>query len=538
MDDGTGREGRKEMIAGMISHEVIKGPIALEDVIGEPLPRVHPLLRMVLWALAGAIVAGWLGLAAFHVNDDYHITHTQGVWIASAEAARANQLYPPLFDGEHYAGTRYMPLSILLNALASSATGDPLIGGKLLAAILMAALLVLVVGLLRYFSCPWPIAAALAATVVATDAGLQAGTTIGGDVLPVLLQVGVLAIACTGRTRWSIVVAGVLAGLSIASKLTGLWAGLAVVTWLAAQRQWKPAATFAMACVGTGSVLLGTVQVISGGGLAKHLMFFSVAGIQGIYSLLRAPNQVLYNLRGFATGTVVLLPLAALGALLTGSWRRLPVVHFALAYSLVLLLVVYADLGTGSNQLLDVMVLTALAAGYLAGRAAHDADRRYGQVVMLAVATSVIWAAGIDLVRTVGFDVRRAVSAGKPGIRAAEVIARMVRPGEQVLVEDPSIDVAMGRRPLVMDPFMLRRLDRADPRLVDPLIGWINARRFDLVVLIVPLENPEFDYWWSDYHFGPRVANALRAAYQPERWVGRYRLYRPVRSPAADALRK
>jgi hypothetical protein len=517
------------LIGEMIPHRAGRSPMALEAVIGEPLPRLHPLLGIVLWGLAGAIVAGWLGLAAFHINDDYHVTHTQGVWIAAAEAARARHLYPPLFDGEHYAGTRYMPLSILLNALASSATGDPLIGGKLLAAILMAALLTLIVVLLRQFLCPWPLAAALAAMVVATDAGLQAGTTIGGDVLPVLLQVGVLAMAHTGRTRRSIVVAGALAGLAFASKLTGLWGALAVLTWLAAQRQWKSVATFAAACVSTAAVILGTVQVISAGGLSKHLMTFSVAGVQGTLSLLRAPNQVLYNLRGFATGAVVLLPLAALGALVTGSWRRLPVVHFALAYSLVVLLVVYTDLGTGSNQLLDVIVLTALAAGYLAGGAVRDTDRRYGQVVLLAVATSVIWAAGIDLIRTVGFDVRRAISAGKPTTRAAEVIARMVRPGEQVLVEDPAIDVAMGRRPLIMDPFMVRRLDRADPRLVDPLIGWIRARRFDLVVLIVPLENPEFDYWWSDYHFGPRVANALRAAYRQERWVGRYLLYRPVR---------
>jgi hypothetical protein len=502
--------------------------MALEAVIGEPLPRLHPLLGVVLWALAGAIAAGWLGLAAFHRDDDYHVTHSQGVWIAAAEAARARQLYPPLFDGEHYAGTRYMPLPILLNALASSSIGDPLIGGKVLAAILMAALLALIVGLLRQFSCPWPVAAALAAMVVATDAGLQAGTTIGGDVLPVLLQVGVLAIACARRARWSIAAAGVLAGLAIASKLTALWGGLAIVTWLAAQRQWKPAAMFATAWLTTGAVILGTVEVMSGGGLAEHLMTFSLAGVQGISALLRAPNQVLYQLRSFATGAVVLLPIAALGALLTGSWRRLPVVHFALAYSLVVLLVVYTDLGTGSNQLLDVIVLTALAAGCLAGCAARSADPRYGQVVMLAVASSVIWAAGLDLVRTVGFDVRRVVSAGKPA-RAAEVIARMVQPGEQVLVEDPSIDVAMGRRPLIMDPFMVRRLDRTDPRLVDPLVGWIKARRFDLVVLIVPLENPEFDYWWSDYHFGPRVANALRAAYRPERWVGRYLLYRPAR---------
>jgi len=118
---------------------------------------------------------------------------------------------------------------------------------------------------------------------------------------------------------------------------------------------------------------------------------------------------------------------------------------------------------------------------------------------------------------------------GMPATRAAEVVARMVQPGEQVLVEDPSVDIAMGRRPLIMDPFMLTRLDRSNPELVDPLIGWITERRFDLVVLLVSLEDRRLDYWWFDYHFGPRVANALRASYRPERWVGRYLLYRPVR---------
>ena len=150
-------------------------------------------------------------------------------------------------------------------------------------------------------------------------------------------------------------------------------------------------------------------------------------------------------------------------------------------------------------------------------------------MVTLAVAVSVIWAAGIDLVRTVGFDLRRAATVGKPAARAAEVVARMVQPGEQVLAEDPSVDIAMGRRPLVMDPFMLTRLDRTNPQLIDPLIGWITDRRFDLVVLLVSLEDRRLDYWWSDYHFGPRVANALRTSYRPERWVGRYLLYRPVR---------
>ncbi len=115
-------------------------------------------------------------------------------------------------------------------------------------------------------------------------------------------------------------------------------------------------------------LVLGTVQFVTAGGLRQHLLAFSVAGVHGGFStLLRAPNQVLYNLLASASGAVVLLPLAVLGALLSRSWRQLPLIHVACAYALLLLLVVYADVGTGSNQLLDLVVLTALAVGHLAG---------------------------------------------------------------------------------------------------------------------------------------------------------------------------
>jgi hypothetical protein len=479
-----------------------------------------------LWAVAAAIVAGWFGLAFVHLHDDYRITHVQGVWIALAEATRAGQLYPPLFDGEHYTGTRYMPMPILLNALASDVTADPLSGGKLVAAGLMAALLILIVAVLRRFSCPWAIAAAVASAVVATEVGLQAGTSVGGDSLPVVLQVGALFAVVTGRSSRLMVAAGVLAGLAIASKLTALWGALAIATWLAAQRDWQRAGTFAAACGAASAIVLGTVEIVSGGGLSQHLLTFAFAGVGG-GSVARAPNQVLYQLRTFAVGTVILLPLAILGAVLTGSWRRLSVVHFALAYAVLLLLVAYTDVGTGFNQLLDVVVLIALATGQLAGHA-HIGAPRGGRILTLAIAISVVWAAGLDLVRTIGFDLRRTASGGDGSFRAAVAVAAMVRPGEQVFSEDPSVYVAMGRQPLIMDPFMLTRLDRRSPELVDPLIERIKNRQFGLVVMVVSLEDRQFDSWWSDYQLGPRVANALRESYRPERWLGRYLLYRPV----------
>ena len=350
-------------------------------------------------------------------------------------ASRAQRpVVPPIFDGEHYAGTRYLPLPILMNALASAMTGSPVIGGKMAAAVLMPALLALVFVALRGLSCPAPLAAALAAVVLATDTGLQAGTTIGGDLLPSTLQVGALAVVIRGRGARSIVIAGVLAGLAVASKLTGFWALLSIASWLSVQRQWRAATVFSAACGCTAAFVLAAIQLLSRGGLSQHLLAFGTAGVHSPLAILRGPNQVLYNLLGHASGAVVLVPLAAGGVLLSGGRRQLSIVHVALCYALMLLLVVYADVGTGANQLLDIVVLTVLSAGWLAGRAAADSDLQMRRIIVQLVAVAVIWAGSLDLVRTVGLDLRHsasALAAGAEPRRDARTVAERVLPRQE-----------------------------------------------------------------------------------------------------------
>ena len=112
------------MVAGPVTVHV--GRVGAEN---PPWPVLRWAMPVALWTVAFAIFAGWLTLAAVHVADDYRVSHVQGVWIAAAESVRGAGLYPPLFDGEHYTGTRYMPLPILLNAAASAIAGDPAVGG-------------------------------------------------------------------------------------------------------------------------------------------------------------------------------------------------------------------------------------------------------------------------------------------------------------------------------------------------------------------------------------------------------------------------
>ena len=397
------------MVAGSVALDVARvGAPNPPPVLGRAIPAA-------LWTVASAILAGWLILAAVHLRDDYRMSHVQGIWVAAAEAARGGALYPPLFDGEHYSGTRYMPLAILLNAFGSATTGDAILGGKMIAATLMAVLLATIILVLKRCSCPLSLAFALAAAVVATDTGLQAGTTIGGDLLPVVLQAGALALAARGRNSRQFILAGVLAGLAFASKLTGLWGAFAIITWLAINQQWRRAAVFALATVATVAVTLGVVQLFTNGGLSEHLLAFAFAGVRGGGTIFRGPNQLLFNLLGHATATVVLFPLAIIGALMAGGWRQLSVFHIALMYALLVLMVVYADFGTGFNQLLDLVVLVVLVVGEWVGRVTTKVDFATPPVLALVIAVTVVWADGLDLVRTVGFDVRGAVASVRNG---------------------------------------------------------------------------------------------------------------------------
>ena len=137
----------------------------------------------------------------------------------------------------------------------------------------------------------------------------------------------------------------------------------------------------------------------------------------------------------------------------------------------------------------------------------------------------------------------RATLAGQPLGYAVHPLADRVDATDAILSEDPYVPLSLGRRPVVLDPFMLLRLDQIDPGAVDVLIARIERRDFDFVVTIEPLDGSdtsdltaavgdvptEGDSWWNHYHFGLRVVGAIRRNYLFEGVVDGYYVYRPLR---------
>jgi hypothetical protein len=221
-------------------------------------------------------------------------------------------------------------------------------------------------------------------------------------------------------------------------------------------------------------------------------------------------------------------PFAIVGAF--AAWRAstLTVYHYALGWSLFLTLVVFTDIGAGFNQLLDPAVLTVIAVGHFASRL--PAERPGTEMLGATLAVAVIWAGATGL-RGFVPDLREVVTS----LRTAETLQRynprpladIVTPGDTLLTDDPGVAVLLGRIPVVLDAFMLRRLDELQPETVDGLIARIEHGEFDHVALINPLEGEEL--WWRHYHFGPRVVGTLRETYVLVGIKDGYYLYRPRR---------
>ncbi|HEX6207126.1 MAG TPA: hypothetical protein VF058_02095 [Actinomycetota bacterium] len=494
--------------------------------VGDAFPRLPARLtrwlRGALILTSAGVVASWLFLAVVHLGDRYQVRHRQGVWIALAQHLDAEGLYPQIFDGAHYGGVRYMPGPFVLHGLVARVTGEYLTSGKLVALLATAALLVLLYVTLVRLGSPRPVAFGLTAAVVAGGAGLLGGTSVGGDVLPVLFQLAAVALVLRTRSDARAVGAGALCTLALLSRFNALWAPLALAVWLW-PRDRRRLLVFAGSFVGLTVVSLGLLHVASDGRMYDNLVRFAAGGILSVGDAATAPLRFLDAVFEGAVAQWVLLPVAAFGLL---TLRRVEPSVFAwgLLFAAAILLVVFADIGTGSNQLIDLVVLMALVTGQLTAAFGERGDEVFASVVAVALVWVTFTGVAVHMredLKEAGKIVLGAESPFRPDPLAGELPA-----GATLLSEDPGLPALRGQTPVVFDPFMLNRIDRREPELVDDLVDRIREQEFDALVLVETLEGN--DGWWRDYHFGTRVVAAMREAYRWDRTFGGYHLYRPA----------
>ena len=179
-----------------------------------PPDRLAVAASILLVAVAALVTLSCLVAVIAHLDDAYAVDHVAGTWMALAAYVNEGTLYPPLYDGGVFGGTRFMPLPMLLQALGADVTGEYLVSAKLLSAVLLFALASYTFVLLRR-RCSPSVAFALSATLLVSGTGLVAATSIRNDTLPVLLQLVAISLVAASRTRTTVIAAGLLCGLAL-----------------------------------------------------------------------------------------------------------------------------------------------------------------------------------------------------------------------------------------------------------------------------------------------------------------------------------
>lgn len=485
------------------------------------------------------VIVSWIVVAAVHVDDTYHVDHVSGAWMALAQAANDGDLYPPLYDGERFGGTRYMPLPILLYAGSSRLGGDELVSLKLAAYVVAALLLLVTYLILRRLGCNRALSVGLTATVLVSFTGLFAATTVYGDALPALLQIAALGLVARSSSRWAVAGAGALVALAFLSKVSAIWGLVAVAAYLLLRDRRKVPLFLCVAAAVT-AVSFAAVDLVSEGRMHENLLELTFAGGAGIQAtLLESPQKLVRLLEESATASWLLVPLALLGTGLAIAERRLTIFHLGLAAAACSLLVVLADTGTDFNHLVDLVVLLAVVTGAFAVRVGIHGERDHVLSALILVVL-VVALAGSYQVR-LRSDTREAASmllgAETPPTYDPRPLAGRIGEGESVLSDDPFVPVSLGGRPVIGDAFMLLRIVRRHPEWRADLVRRIERHEFDKVVLIHPL-NPE-DPWWSESHLGVEIATVLAREYRSAgRVVGAfdyYRIYVPRAAPDTES---
>jgi hypothetical protein len=482
---------------------------------------------LIALSLAVFAVSGLLAIA--HLNDRFQVDLSAGTRLGLAEWAERGVIYPPLFDGEHYGGTRYMPIPFVLHAGVAQLTGQLLPSGKALSLLYMSLLLVLAFLILRRLGAPTFISLGLVGTILATKVGIHQLAGIREDALAASLQLTALFIVWRSKRPAAVAAAGALAAIAVFTKLTAVWGVAAVFVYLLIHDR-RRLLLFAGTWLAVAVGMFAAFQFWSEGRMLENLRELSFTGLSGESSLIR-PARVPLLLIQEAPAVWPLVPLAVLEIVLQLRRRQLGIFQLGFILHLPVLYVMFTAIGVSFGHLIDVMVLTVVSAGALWSRLAKGEG--WLGTAGLAIALLTIWAIVSSAI--VGAE-REGVAALSPAPGApppAQVavssgpLEDYVAPGDEILSEDPWVAVAQGELPVVLDPFMFLRLGNERPGLVRHLVGRIQRQEFDRILLAYQPDTPYGEWWYSFYNFGTRSVTAIVERYRLLARAGDYFVYGP-----------
>jgi hypothetical protein len=486
-------------------------------------PSGEGMLATVLAIVAVSAAAAVAVLGVVHLGDRYHVLTTSGVWIGLADYARDGLLFPEIAEGGSFAGTRYMPIPVVLHAALASLTGEYLTAGKLLG-LLSAGALCLVAGFVLRRSGVGPaVTVGLTVVIVAGHAGTIAALSIRPEAVAATIALAALVVS-RRETRGAVAVAAVLSVLAMLSKLSAVYPMLAIATWLLIHD--RPRLVVFLTALAATLAVSGVVMIaLTEGRIVANLTQLGGAGV-GVVQAVTAPVRLLKALAEHAPASLLLLPFAALSIVRGVARRSLDVFQLALLFAVVILIGLMADRGSDYNHLLDVVVLISVVVGHSFGRgAAPDLSETpqptSGSGTRQLLATTLIVGIVTGVSSGAAYDLGLAAKAALSGtpMYPRDPLAGIVQPGDTVLSDDAAVPLAIGQRPVVLDPFMLVAIERHRPELIAGLADRIRSGEFEWIVLRRNAETSDGADVYCGQEFGPTIYTAIAESYRLDRVV-------------------
>jgi hypothetical protein len=490
--------------------------------------RLTTWLERSVVAVSGLVLISWMVIAVAFVDDNAGIGWVEGTWLALARYVNEGVLYPPLFNGSSFGGTRDMPLQFVIHAGLARITGEYLVSGKLLAYTSAVALYALLFVVCRRVSGSWVLAIGLVSAVLSTGPGLSDALAPRADTLPVALQLGALH-AVTRRSPSSsraTVLGGFLCTLAFFTKLTALWGGISLVAWLAVHDRRRLRVLLLSVAVSVG-VLLAVFELASDGRMSQNLITFATVG--GHLSVKGTLNKFIDFGLSYASAAWVLVPfaLSAVGAGVVR--RRVTVFQIGLLTSAAILMLVLADTGTLGNHLIDVEVLTAVVAAEVVHLEGGHSHGLVPQLLLVAILWGTLTSYEAHVRPATAVAVHTLLGS-RTGYEAGPPLGRVLKPNDRVLTEYPYLAVSRGQEPVVLDAYTLVRIARDHPEWQNAFIRQIRRHRFTKIVLSHRLD-PR-NAWFRSFAFGTPIATAIARSYRlaavpPGQSYAHYYIYEP-----------
>lgn len=464
----------------------------------------------------------------WHLFDYFGLEHGGAVWVAMADWAGRGKVMPPLsFDG-YYAGTRYMPLPIVVQSWCADLVGSDVAGGRIVSLGGVVALAAALMFAFRRIGLRWTPSLVLIAGVLMTPAINFSIVSVRNDALPAGVQIIAVSILADRRRaeRWTAwLQAGLLAGLAVTWKASAIWCLGAVCLHVVLQRhrfaelRRHYLSFFAGA---TASLAVGgCVSVIATGG--RIFSNFGAVLFSSEYSALSVNLWARPFVTSIITGLALAAPVVCYGVLRLVAGSDVPPIWkaatIACAAFTTLIFVDYQ--GASINHLVDLLALGVLGVAWAVSADPGPANQRHATVAMATAATLILACIIGNWYGTLRTTVRGST------VPAYSLDGIVVGPGP-ILSENPLVNIAIGQRPVIADPFAFRRMAIKHPEFKADIIRRVQAHEFAAVVLLARAGR-ENSAWYRDGSWGVDVFDAICGSYHSDAIIGggKFELYLP-----------